>query len=181
MKKLLLISTLLLFVLPGTAQATTMQDPDDVGPGMLDIKSASVGHTTVDGDGVLALTVESYEPFGCADLAGTKHSGRSLAFVIDYPSTPRTHDLRIRVRCTDSGVYWWRARTVEGRHIAQRNVALRPTDTTLTVVFTQDWYGAENGELPARWKVVSTRWITSTTAEVDAAPDTGWAVFDPQS
>jgi hypothetical protein len=167
---------LALLLAPLSAEATTLQDPDDVGAKMLDIKSASVGHTVVDGDGVLALTVESYKPFGCDDLAGTMHIGRSLAFQIDYPSTTRAPDMRIRVQC-EAGVYLWRARTVEGQHVAQRNVALRPTGTTLTVVFTQDWYGAENGELPARWKVVSTRWITSTTAEVDTAPDSGWAEF----
>ena len=168
---------------PLSAQATTMQDPHDVGPGMLDIKSASVTSTSVDSNRILTLSVESYEPFGCNDLTGRMHIGRSLAFIIDYPSTPRVPDLRIRVQC-ESGTYTWRARLLGTQRrgvVVQRNTAIRPTDTTLSLLFSGEWYGDIGGEEPARWKVVSTRWITSTTAEVDSAPDTGWAVFDPQS
>lgn len=171
--------SLAILLTPLSAQATSLQDPDDVGADMLDIKSASVSSTSVDRERILTLTVESYEPFGCNDLAGHHHIGRSLAFIIDYPSTPRVPDLRVRVQC-ESGTYGWRARllgTERGGVVVQRSTAIRPTDTTLSVLFSGEWYGDHGGEMPARWKVVSTRWITSTTAEVDTAPDDGWSEF----
>lgn len=172
------VAVLMAALTPLTAQAAPIQDPDDVSSETIDIKSASVGHTYVDGEGTLALTVESYEPFGCEDLAGNSHSGQSLAFVIDFPSTPRTHDMRIRVRCFSSGTYWWRAKLIEADRVVQKNKALRPTDTTLTILFSLDWYTSSvGGEEPARWKVISTRWVDSQPAEVDSAPDHGWGDF----
>jgi hypothetical protein len=180
MKKLLLLSALFLFVLPGTAQATTMQDPDDVGPGMIDIKSASVSFISVVDDGIIGLTIEAYEAFECADLQDSRRTGNSLGFAIDYLSTDQTPDLRIRVRCLDTGGYTWRARFVESRLTDSYTSVIRPTSDSLMVLFTVEWFidNGGGGQEPVRWKVLSSRRLDFKPIEIDAAPDKGWSLFD---
>lgn len=85
--------------------------------------------------------------------------------------------MRIRVRCDDADAYTWTARLIQPDLTVKKDIALRPSATTLTVIFTHDWYGANGGEAPARWKVVSTRRAGSAIAEVDTAPDHGWGDF----
>ena len=183
MKKLLILSALFLLALPSTAQAAVpIQDPNDVSAETIDIKSSVVDYfVDGNGDGALAFTVESYEPFGCDDLSASRQTGQSLAFIFDFPSRPGSHDMRIRIRCNKAGVYRWVARLPQYDNIrVGRGVSSRPSDTTLVVDFTLDWYGAANGELPARYKVVSTRWANSVVAEIDTAPDRGWGDFGVQ-
>ena len=165
---------------PLSAQATTMQDPDDVGPGMIDIKSASVSSIHVVEDGIIGLTVEAYEPFDCADLQDSRRTGNSLGFAIDYPSTNQTPDLRIRIRCHDTGGYTWRARFVESRLTDSYTSVIRPTSDSLMVLFTVEWFidNGGGGQEPVRWKVLSSRRLDFKPIEIDAAPDKGWSLFD---
>jgi hypothetical protein len=163
---------------PLAAQATTLEDPDDVGPGMIDIKSASVTATSIAGERIIALTVEAYEPFDCATLLDSRRTGNALGFAIDYLSTAQTPDLRIRVRCLDTGQYTWRVRFVESRLTDVYETVIRPTSTTLTVMFTGEWFGDIGGEEPARWKVTSARRVDFKPVEIDSAPDQGWSLFD---
>lgn len=166
---------------PLAAQAAVqIQDPDDVSAKSIDIKSAAVDHfVDSNGDGALAFTVESYEPFGCDALSATRHTGQSLAFLIDFPATSEPLDVRIRIRCNASGEYVWRARNVASDLRLLRDIASRPNDTTLVVSFTVDWFWGANGEAGEvnQWKTVSARWVDSKIAEIDSAPDRGWGDF----
>jgi hypothetical protein len=172
------LAVLLVALTPLAAQATTLEDPDDVGPGMIDIKSASVPFISVVEDGIIGLTVEAYEPFDCADLQDSRRTGNSLSFAIDYPSTNQTPDLRIRVRCLDTGHYTWRARFVESRLTDSHTSVIRPTSDSLMVLFTVEWFIDNGGEQSGRWKALSSRRVDFKPVEIDAAPDKGWSLFD---
>lgn len=176
------VAVLMAALTPLAAQATTLEDPDDVGPGMIDIKSASVTsiYAVVD-DRIMALTVEAYEPFDCATLLNSRKTGNSFGIAIDYLSTDQTPDLRIRVRCLSTGQYIGRARFVESGFADAFSTVIRPTSDSLMVLFTAEWFHDNGGEEPARWKVTSARRIDFKPVEVDTAPDHGWAVFDSHS
>jgi hypothetical protein len=170
---------------PLAAQAAgPVQDPDDVGPLMsIDIKSARVEIARIPGEGMYAFNVESYEPFGPEALQWSGGARQSLAFVIDYPSTPNTPkgDLRIRVRYNDTyGYYEWSARDVLTKQVVigtNGEGAFRPSDTVLTVLLKGEVYSDIQGEDPFRWKAVYSRKVGPGQVEVDSAPNQGWAEF----
>jgi hypothetical protein len=162
---------------PLAAQATTIDDPDDFG-GLIDIKEATVTTTNVLSDSLYVLTVEAYEAFDCAALRDSRKTGNALGFAIDFLDTDQTPDLRIRVRCLDTGHYTWRARFVESRLTEDFDTVLRPQRDTLQIIFTVEWFRDFGGTEPARWKVTSARRVDFEPVEIDSAPDQGWSLFD---
>jgi hypothetical protein len=164
------LAVLLAALTPLSAQAATLQDPDDVA-GALDIKSATVEDFPVPGEQFLAFTLETYEPFDCDDLAGSW-----FGFVGDFPTTPDgLHSVRFRVRCDHAGLYYWtvRNRYVQGsikHRMPSPDAIERPSSTTVKILLDMDWY-LPSSEVPTRWKVIS------ESVERDAAPDQGWGEF----
>jgi hypothetical protein len=161
---------LAVLITPLSAQAATLQDPDDVA-GTLDIKRALVEEVPVPGEYFLGFTLETYEPFDCDDLAGNW-----FGFVGDFPTTPDgLHSVRFRVRCDHAGLYYWtiRSRYVQGsikHRMPSPDAIERPSSTSVKILLDMDWYRPSGADL-TRWKVIS------KSVERDVAPDHGWAAF----
>jgi hypothetical protein len=176
----LALAVSLLALTPVAAHATAITDGDDA-VGTIDIKEASVTTTNILADRVLVLTVEAYEAFDCALLRDSRKTGNTLGFAIDFLDTDVTPDLRIRVRCLDTGHYTWRARFVESRNTESFDTVLRPMRDTLQIIFTAEWFADFGGSEPARWKVIATRRVDFKPVAIDSAPDQGWSLFDSAS